>query len=79
MKEGTILNQRQAEYLSSVESACVATLELVRMAIEDYPRNDEKEILEYFKENHNRMMGYLNGIYSLMDCSVNILESREFF
>lgn len=78
MKEGTILTQRQAEYISSVESACIATLGFARMAIEEYPRNDEKEILEYFKENHDRMMGYLNGIYSLMDCSVNILESREF-
>lgn len=75
MTEGTTLTQRQADYLDSIECACIAAWQLAKMAVEDYPEKDEKEILEYFMENHYRMKSYLNSIFALMDCAVGIFQS----
>ena len=76
MLEGKVITNRQADYLSTIESACMAAKCLAGKLISDFPMKTEAST--YFVENFDDTFETLNAVHSLLECVVGIFDSREF-
>lgn len=76
MLEGKIVTNRQAEYLSTIQKACLAAKCLSDKLISDFPTRTEAG--EYFSNNFDETFELLDGVNALLECAVGIFDSKEF-
>lgn len=76
MLEGKVVNNRQSEYLGTIEGACMAAKQLSGILIREYPTKNE--VKEYSYQHFEDTWEILNAINSLMECATGIFDSREF-
>ena len=76
MLEGKIVTNRQAEYLSTIQEACMAAKCLSAKLISDFPTRTEAG--GYFSNHFDDTFDLLNGVNSLLECVVGLFDSKEF-
>ena len=76
MLQGKVVNNRQAQYLETIQQACMAAKCLSDKLINDFPMRPEAG--DYFSNHYDETFELLNGINALLECVVGILDSNEF-